>query len=326
MKTVGVFPASGGLGGSTITHLRKIFPDDHLILISRHPENQPAEYSQGGVRLRRASYESSPQELEESFKDVDVLFLISYPSHVRDYRVQTLVLQVQIPAVDAAVRAGVSHIFYSSLAFAGPVSSSLSKAEVMQAHLVTESHLKFLTANNPKLTFTAIREGLYSESYPIYTAFFDAANPSSEIHIPHNGKGPGVAWVKRDELGEATARLIAQHAGANVAGLESIDLANQILLLTGPKVWTLEETVEQLSKCVAKPVAIREVSVDEYVSQLQVIAVFGSQEKATTWATAWAAIKAGETAVVTPLLAQVLGRKPEDFDFTLKNHLGASHE
>ncbi|KAI6501045.1 hypothetical protein MCOR14_005783 [Pyricularia oryzae] len=321
MRTVGVFPASGGLGGSTIAHLRKIFPDDHLILISRYPENQPAEYSQGGVRLRQASYESSPWELEASFKDVDVLFLISYPSHVRDYRVQ-----VQIPAVDAAVRAGVSHIFYSSLAFAGPVSSSLSKAEVMQAHLVTESHLKFITANNPKLTFTAIREGLYSESYPIYTAFFDATNPSSEIYIPHNGKGPGVAWVKRDELGEATARLIAHYAGATVTGLESIDLENQILLLTGPKVWTLEETVEQLSKCVGKPIAIREVSVDEYVSQLQVTTVFGSQEKATTWATAWAAIKAGETAVVSPLLEHVLGRKSEDFDVTLENHLGASHE
>ncbi|KAI6361103.1 hypothetical protein MCOR25_006568 [Pyricularia grisea] len=321
MKTVGIFPASGGLGGSTIAHLRKIFPGDHLILISRHPENQPAEYSQGGVRLRQAFYESSPQELEKSFKDVEVLFLISYPSHVRDYRVQ-----VQIPAVDAAVRAGVSHIFYSSLAFAGPVSSSLSKAEVMQAHLVTESHLKFLAANNPKFTFTSIREGLYSESYPIYTAFFDAANPSSEIRIPHDGKGPGVAWAKRDELGEATARLIAHYSGAHVAGLESIEMANRILLLTGPKVWTLEETVEQLSKCVGKPVAIREVSVDEYVSQLQVTAVFGSQEKATTWATAWEAIKAGETAVVTPLLEQVLGRKPEDFEITLKNHLGASHK
>lgn len=88
MKTIGIFPASGGLGGSTYTHLLKDAPSDRVILISRFPEKVPETYIQDGVRLRKASYESTPRELEEAFAGIDVLFLISYPSHVHDYRVK----------------------------------------------------------------------------------------------------------------------------------------------------------------------------------------------------------------------------------------------
>ena len=56
-------------------------------------------------------------------------------------------------------------------------------------------------------TYTAIREGLYVESTPIYTAFFNPkdvtsadenANGEIEILIPHDGKGSGIAWVGRE--------------------------------------------------------------------------------------------------------------------------------
>jgi uncharacterized protein YbjT (DUF2867 family) len=43
-------------------------------------------------------------------------------------------------AVDAALKAGVGHIYYTSLAF-----GSESEAGVMQAHLRTEAYLKGLT-------------------------------------------------------------------------------------------------------------------------------------------------------------------------------------
>lgn len=88
MKEVGIFPASGGLGGSTYRHLLKLVPNDHVTLISRYPEKVEAGYRDAGVRVRKASYESSPQELELAFSGLDVLFLVSYPSHVHDYRVK----------------------------------------------------------------------------------------------------------------------------------------------------------------------------------------------------------------------------------------------
>lgn len=86
--TVGIFPASGGLGGSTSTHLTKLVPREDIVLINRYPEKTPSHLTEGGVRVRKASYESTPAELEETFSGIDVLFLISYPSHVHEYRVK----------------------------------------------------------------------------------------------------------------------------------------------------------------------------------------------------------------------------------------------
>ncbi|KAK0725508.1 hypothetical protein B0H67DRAFT_452208, partial [Lasiosphaeris hirsuta] len=310
MKTVGIFPASGHLGTSTIIHLLNLVPAHKLILVNRHPDKVPPAHVAAGVETRQASYESPPSDLEAAFSGIDTLFLISYPSHVRDYRIH-----VQLPAINAARGAGISHIFYSSLAFAGPATSRASRAEVMQAHLATEAHLRALARDDPGFAYTVLREGLYAESTPIYTAFFDPrASTESEILIPHDGAGPGVAWVKRDELGEASARLIAAHA-EDPSGFR---YGNQAVLLTGPRVWSLAETVGVLGKVAGREVRIREVAVEEYVKLPQVLGAFGSEEKARTWATAWEAIRAGETAVVTPQLGEILGREPEGFEVTVR--------
>lgn len=86
MKCIGIFPGSGGLGGSTYDYLLKLLPSDHIILINRHPERVPQEHIKNGLRARKASYESSPSDLEAVFASIEVLFLISYPSHVHEYR------------------------------------------------------------------------------------------------------------------------------------------------------------------------------------------------------------------------------------------------
>jgi hypothetical protein len=109
----------------------------------------------------------------------------------------------------------------------------------MQAHLDTERHLAKLASESASgsFTYTAIREGLYAESTPIYTAFFDPRDLSTlhdgEVCIPHDGSGPGVAWVKRDELGEASARLIARFVEE---GREGFEYVNRTVLLSGPRV------------------------------------------------------------------------------------------
>lgn len=201
----------------------------------------------------------------------------------------------------------------------------------MQAHLDTERHLARLAAEpDSSLTYTSIREGLYAESTPIYTAFFDprsveSSSNNGEILIPHDGSGPGVAWVKRDELGEASAKLIAScyHDRANKGEGKregGIKFLNRTVLLTGPRVWSLAETVAVLSDIAGREVRIRAVAVDEYVRLPQVLAKFGSEDMARTWATAWDAIRAAETAVVTPELEAILGREPEAFDVAVRKH------
>jgi hypothetical protein len=186
----------------------------------------------------------------------------------------------------------------------------------MQAHLDTERYLSSIAAEDEAFTYTAIREGIYSESYPLYTAFFDIGNPVEEIKIPHDGSGPGIAWAKCDELGEATAILVAQHAKAP----GEFEHLNKTVLLSGPRVWTLAESVEAIAKELGKRVVIQQVSVDEYAEEPQVKGAmgYGSGSMVKNWATVFEAIPAGEAAIVSPLLANVLGREPEPFDVTIR--------
>ena len=134
---------------------------------------------------------------------------------------------------------GVSHIFYTSLAFGGNC-SPLSVAHVMQAHLATEKYLATVTfpetgfsQEQKPFSYTAIRQGIYSESFPMYTGFPDLQVPSKETRIPHDGTGPAVAWAKIDNLGEATAKLVhGYHSGK----ADVVDrFKNQIVLLSGSK-------------------------------------------------------------------------------------------
>ncbi|KAL2132189.1 hypothetical protein VTI74DRAFT_4104 [Chaetomium olivicolor] len=87
---IGIFPASGALGTSTYTHILKLVPNDQVILINRYPEKVPQSYLATGVRVRQASYESTPTELKSALSGIDMLLLISYPSHVHAYRSQVL--------------------------------------------------------------------------------------------------------------------------------------------------------------------------------------------------------------------------------------------
>lgn len=228
-------------------------------------------------------------------------------------------MQAHKKAITAAQKSGVKHIFYSSLAFAGNYTND-SVAHVMGAHLQTE---KFLSELDTPLTYTSIREGLYSESFPIYTSWFDLRNPKSEITIPHDGSGPGVAWVKRDELGEASAKLIVDYAtstGGNVA--EDFPYVNKIVLLTGPRVVSLKETAEVLGRVSGKDVTIRQISVDEYAKlPHEGKHTYHGVDLAREWTSAWEAIRRGETAVVTPTLGEILKREPEDYETTIRGLL-----
>lgn len=192
----------------------------------------------------------------------------------------------------------------------------------MRPHIDTEKYLDECTRRHPGFAYTIVREGLYCESYPVYTAFFDPGNPADEIKIPHDGSGPGVAWVKREELGEGTAELLARFARD---GPTAFEYRNKTIRLTGTKVLTLKDTVDILGRISAKPdIRIRQVSEEEFAAQPQVPPNFTHRgtDYSMPWTTAFAGIRRGETAVVSPLLRQLLGREPEDFETTIREQQG----
>lgn len=216
------------------------------------------------------------------------------------------------------------HIFYSSLGFANNASRGCLKSDslavVMQAHLDSEKHLASHARADPNFTYTSIREGLYSESFPIYTAFFDpkAAPDGAEVTIPHDGSRPGVSWVKRDELGEGSAILIAKYCDV---GQFPEQLINGKVILSGTREISLAEVVAILGRAAGKSFKIRQITVNEYVKLPQVLDRFGDEEKARTWATAWEAISAGEAALISLDLEELLGREPELYEKTITDIL-----
>ncbi|GJN87505.1 hypothetical protein Rhopal_000454-T1 [Rhodotorula paludigena] len=299
-----VYPASGGLGSSIVSHLlaRSPQPSSSLLFVSRNPDKLNAA-EESGVTLRQADYDQ-PETLEGVFAGAETLCLISYPSIQIEHRFKS-----HKRAIEAARRSGVNHVLYTSLAFAGSPESTESVAQVMQAHLLTEQYLRELQAQDESFSFTIVREGLYSESFPIYTAFYSPSSPSRTIRIPHApaGAGRGLAWVKRDELGEATARILLS---------SSSEWKNRTVVLSGAR----DPPQPDLR--------VERVSVEEYAAQAQVQEGFaaypgdgGGRHWAEKWANAWEAIERGETGTVTTTMRDVLGREPEGFEETLTEML-----
>ena len=86
VMTIAIFPASGGLGGSTLSHLldtAKLEPTS-LVLVARHPEKLANEKARGAT-IRQADFDH-PETLEGCFEGVDALNLISYASFQHEYR------------------------------------------------------------------------------------------------------------------------------------------------------------------------------------------------------------------------------------------------
>ncbi|KAJ9101688.1 hypothetical protein QFC21_003026 [Naganishia friedmannii] len=310
--SVAIFPAAGGLGGATYSALLKLLNPKDVVLISRHPEKLQQE-QKAGATVRKADFDDV-ESLKGVFEGVKTLNLISYPSIEHEHR-----FEVAKAAIDSARASGVQHIFYSSLAFGGFTSNPPFRAQVMLAHLDTEAYLRSIHEQDPgKLSYTVVRVGLYSESFPIYTASFDINHPPKDgkIRVPHNGEGPGIAWAKREELGEAVARLIA----IREQDPENFAWKNKLMVLSGPKAYSLNETAKVFSDVLGREITVQEVSVDEYADlpAVKESLTYGSGSWSRPWATAFEGLRHGVAAEVTPYLRELLGREPEAFEVTVR--------
>jgi len=292
---------SGGLGSRVLHHLLHtchVAPED-IIVSLYNPSKLPEEYSKLGLDVRRGDFQS-PQSLEDAFRGAGKLFLISYPSLRHQVRVDA-----HKNAIDAALNVGVKHIYYTSLAF-----GDKSKAVVKQAHIDTETYLRQVCqrGEGSGMKFTIVKEGIYSESFPLYLGYFDRKKVEQErvVRVPSTG-GPGVAWVARDELGEGTARILTSEACP-----DGVSWTDRRVLLSGSKAWTLQELADMITDILGwrdRPLSVMAVGVEEFVNY-HADAELGpkSREYVEMWSTSYPAMAEGETAMVDPLLQKLLGR------------------
>jgi uncharacterized protein YbjT (DUF2867 family) len=191
--------STGGIGRSALQTIlsEKLIPISQLRISSYNTAAIPASIRETGIEIRKGNlYE--PSTLVESYSGAEVLFLVSYPSMGEERFV------LHRNAIDAAKTAGVRHVIYTSLSFSGGAEGTTSVAQVAQAHLLTEAYLK-----ESGLTYTIIRMASYAHLWNNYAGFLrlDAgADVVQDAVLPNDGLEH---WANRDELGEATGRLIA---------------------------------------------------------------------------------------------------------------------
>jgi uncharacterized protein YbjT (DUF2867 family) len=313
-----------------------------LVLAVHSPDLAPEWLKRCGAGVCAVDY-ARPPTLEAAFEGANVVVLVSHPSIEIEPRVE-----MHRNVIDAAVKKGVRHIFYTSQAFGGNLEST-SRAHVMQAHLATEAYLASIASPFPPssstspssttssvnsksssssethgVTYTIMRQGIYSESYPLYLGFFDPEHPAAEVALPDDG-GRGVTWAARDDLGEAMAKLV--HCYAYEA--ECFPFINETVLLSGPEALSLERVAEVVGRLLNKTIAIKRVSsIDDYIERYGEAARRDPRvgNHIREWATVYEAIRAAECEVVTPTLEDWLGRPPESFEETIKKTLLSSRQ
>ncbi len=176
--------ATGKLGSAVVESLLRGVSATDVVASVREPAKARA-LAPLGVEVRPGDFDK-PDTLVRSFDGADRLLLVSASGIDHERRAAQ-----HRNAIRAAVKAGVGHVFYTSL-----LPGDGSVAFVMKAHLDTEADLK-----SSGLRFTILRNGAYAEGWPLYLG--DVS--SGEAVVP--GDGP-VSWVSQRDLAEGTARLL----------------------------------------------------------------------------------------------------------------------
>ncbi|KAJ5121286.1 uncharacterized protein N7515_009247 [Penicillium bovifimosum] len=288
--------ATGGLGAGVISYLAaNISASEYAAASSR--EESHKQFEDRGIAFRLANYDD-PQTLEAAFKDVENLFFVS----TNTFDVEKRRKQHQ-NFVNAAKTMNVKHASHPSpyanhpnLQLTGvtglvyiPRIRSHSKADVQQAHLMTEEMLRQADIN-----FTSIREGIYLDAFPVFLGWY----PSTKtVYLPFDGP---VAFTLRSELAEANARLMIRGGHDR-----------EIVLLTAQQTITFSEIVDVINETTGRNVQFKIVSPEEFVRLKSADDEGGKSEGFFKALISWyESISKGETSTIDPLMADLLGRQP----------------
>jgi len=305
--------ATGKLGSAVLSALldnRHINPKELVVCTSSNLSSSKLDaLREKKLTIRHADFDN-PSSLEKAFTGCDRLFLVSTPRIAMDYDDAPLWSGREAhhrAAIDAAIKVGVKHIYYTSLAFKNP-----SKASVMRAHIRTEAYLTELKKEG-KVDFTVIREGLYNESWPLYFGYYWSLKEDRRIEVLVAGEGQ-VSWTAIADMGFGTAKILSSPPEK---------WKGKTVYLSQNTTWSLSELAGLVSKIRGKEVRIRQVSRKEfedwYVQNMDV-------ERASVewWSSAYDALKDGECDTKDTTLEDILreaGRMPKPFAETVHEML-----
>ncbi|KAF4220769.1 hypothetical protein CNMCM5878_000425 [Aspergillus fumigatiaffinis] len=272
--------ATGGLGKEVLAYFEANRPSSEYAAASSRESNRK-QFEERGIAFRHVDYDD-PRTLDAAFPGVENLFFVSTNVFDNEKRIKQ-----HRNFVEAAKRAGVKHVWYTSLAFGGLKSDS--KAAIQQAHLQTEDLLR-----ESGITFTSIREGVYADAFPLFINWYP---DSTTVSLPADGR---CAFTLRKELGEANARLMLQ------GGHE-----NEIVLLAAGETISFAEAVDVINETTGRNVRFQIVSPEEYVRLSAENDQGGKPAEFFQALVSWyESVAQGEISHTDPLMKEELGREP----------------
>lgn len=287
-RTLIVSGASGQLGRQVVEHLLSA-GERRVVALSRSPERL-ADLAARGVVVRRADFER-PEELVDAFAGGDRLLLISTDAVDQPGRRRAQ----HLAAVDAAARAGVGHVVYTSLT--GPDDSPVT---IAPDHRDTEAALAATG-----LGFTILRNNLYTE---FLLGGLGRAVATGEL-VAAAGDG-GVGYVTRADCARAAA-----------AALRAATTGRVTLDITGPELVTHAELARLAGELAGRPIAYVPVTADAL--QAGMLAAGVPAGFAEILASFDVAVARGKLAVVSNAVAELTGRPPTSVAAFLAAHRDA---
>ncbi|PWN32678.1 NAD(P)-binding protein [Meira miltonrushii] len=297
---------TGKIGGATLDAILRyelLDKKDFIVLTSSSDEHpRVKEMKERGISVKSDCNYGDTDSMANALKGCDSLFLVSTPEIQLDFNNAPNGKGREsrhYSAIDAAISAVVQHIYYTSLAF-----KDGSKAGVMRAHFRTEAYLKEKQRQNQLRSYTAIREGLYSESWPLYLGHYSLSGKETRKEIVVAGDGQ-ISWTSISDLGLANAMIITSPNDAR--------FNNSVIHLSNTATLTLKD----LASKVDKTLSIRSESeyIEHYEKEHEMQAPF-----LEWWASTYPSVQEGHCDIQDPLLTELLakhGRQPESFDSIL---------
>jgi NAD(P)H dehydrogenase (quinone) len=233
MTTYAVTGATGKLGRLVLDALlQKANPGD-VVALARDP-SALADFAAKGVEVRQADYDD-PASLDTALAGVDRVLMISGNAVGQRERQHGAV-------IDAAKKAGVSYLAYTSV-----LNAQDSKLALAAEHVLTENLLA-----RSGLNYDVLRMPWYSENYT------GALAPAIEHGAIFGATGEG-------RLSTATRADLA--AGSVGALLNSP--GGKIYEFAGDQSWSMAEFAAEVGRQAGKPVAYVNQSESDYAKTLE---------------------------------------------------------
>ncbi|WP_148631145.1 SDR family oxidoreductase [Bacillus sp. E214] len=230
--------ATGKLGSKVVESLLKSIPASELAVSVRNPEKAEG-LRDSGVEVRYGDFDHR-ETLENAFRGIDRLLIIS-----ADGDNETRIRQ-HTNAVQAAERAGVKFIAYTSLA-----NATDSKILIAPPHVATEAAII-----KTGISYSFLRNNWYLE------------NELGSIQ----GAIAGAPWITSSGEGKVGWALQQDYADAAAAVLVGNGHENTVYELSGPLL-TQEELASSLGNVLGKAVPVQQVSDEKYAEIMKGLGV-----------------------------------------------------